>query len=484
MHPLPNMVYSPLNIVPKAGKPGQWRLIHDLAYPYNNQSINSCIPDTFSSVEFHYLDEVVQMAQDIGLSAWGACIDIKHAFQNLPIHYDDLHTLGFTWCGLHYINSSLPFGMASSCAIFEKVATALQWVVSHVMGSHLILHYLDDFPLLAPSKPQLIDFMNQFYTIMGHIGMPLASDKTLGPTQCLPYLGLELDFHCQVLLIPEEKQSKCSSLIEEVLLTYQSKKKTTVKKIQKVAGSLNFICQALPAGKPFLHSLYTLTKSSGCSIRKSGHHRCINKQTYLDLQMFHSFLASNVHLSIKSVPFLSCLAIDNDHIELLADATGAPDKGFGCAFWDQWVHGIWQHTNLFTPTFKPNIALLELYAITVMLEIWANQLAGKTITLHSDNLATVCILNKKKANIPTAMSLLRHLTITCLQFQIMVKAKHIPGVNNVKADLISRGRICKFLHQFPMPKRAPTPLPLSLWPPTWTRNQMSTSSPDPRATSS
>ena len=53
--PLPNMVYSLLNLVPKAGLEGEFRLIHDLAYPYNDESINRCVPEdtVFSEVSLH-----------------------------------------------------------------------------------------------------------------------------------------------------------------------------------------------------------------------------------------------------------------------------------------------------------------------------------------------------------------------------------------------------------------------------------------------
>ena len=43
--PLPNLVFLPINIVPKAGGSKKFRLIHDLAYPYKgDQSINANIP--------------------------------------------------------------------------------------------------------------------------------------------------------------------------------------------------------------------------------------------------------------------------------------------------------------------------------------------------------------------------------------------------------------------------------------------------------
>ena len=304
--------------------------------------------------------------------------------------------------------------------------------------------------------------------------MPVAPEKTLGPTQYLPYLGLALDFLHQLLAIPEEKREKCSALVKELLVTYENQKKTMVKKIQKVAGSLNFICQPLPVGTPFLHSLYSLTKTANSKKRRAGHYRKINKETYQDLQMFQGFLDENTHLSVKTVPFLSHLAIDNNQIHLFANAASAADKGFGCTFGNHWAYGIWSQTTLFQADFKPNIALLELYAITLALEIWADQIARITITLCSYNIAKVCILNRKKAKIPAAKSLLCHLTKTCLNFQIIVKADHIPGVSNVNADLLSRGCLQEFQSLNPQADSELTSLPALLWPPVWIQLEMTT----------
>ena len=164
---LPNMVFSLLNIVLKAGSPNHYRLLHDLAYPYGtDQSVNSCILEENSSVQYHYIDEVIDMGIEIGVSATAARVDAAFAFRNQPMHRDQLCYLGFTLNGKYYINSSLPFGAASSCKIFEKVATALQWIVTHETGNHLILHFLDDFPLLWKSFQDVQLFIGQFCSIM------------------------------------------------------------------------------------------------------------------------------------------------------------------------------------------------------------------------------------------------------------------------------------------------------------------------------
>ena len=114
--PCPNLVISPLHIVPKPlGSEDPWRFIHDLAHPYDHRSVSSCIPDSHSSVKYHTLDELLEMALVIGNETWGARVDIKHAFRNQPIHFDDLFALGFKLDGKYFLNSSVPFGAASSC---------------------------------------------------------------------------------------------------------------------------------------------------------------------------------------------------------------------------------------------------------------------------------------------------------------------------------------------------------------------------------
>ena len=64
--PLDDMVYLPINIVPK-GDTDKYHLIHDLAYPYDsNQSVNSCIPREWALVQYHYIDEVINIAVVLG----------------------------------------------------------------------------------------------------------------------------------------------------------------------------------------------------------------------------------------------------------------------------------------------------------------------------------------------------------------------------------------------------------------------------------
>ena len=465
------MVYSPINMVPKSN--GKMRFIHDLSYPWKGtQSVNSCIPESHCSVQYHYMDEVIEMGIALGKGIFAARVDVAFAFRNQPMHISQLRFLAFSLGNKVYINSSLPFGAGSSCFIWEKIAECLQWVVSNETGCYWISHFLDDFPLLHRTSMSLTKFVHEFYKIMEHIGMPVAVEKTLGPAQIIEYLGLLLDFLNQTIGIPEKKRIKCIELIDTLLRLKSEGRHPTVKMIQKVAGSLNFICQALPAGRPFLCSIYRLTRYPTGVRRASGHHRRISTEVEDDLKMFRSFLQESAAVSVKTVPFLNKLKVFDHSIQLFADAAGGKKLACACFFMGDWRQGFWSKTSLFDNGYKPNIALLELLAMVIAVDTWAPYLAGRAIILRSDNMATEAFINRMKADIPAAMMLLRHLTKICLHFQIFVKCKYIASKMNIDSDLLSRNKMSLFFHRNPASPRWKQPLPTSLWPPKWTISQM------------
>ena len=126
--PFENAVYSPINLFPKLNN--RHRLIHDLSYPFHsNQSVNSCIPEENSTVHYHQIDEVIELGLALGCDLWSARIDINFAFHNQPLSYVMLPYICFSLDGKTFINSSVPFGSSSSCALWEKIAGLPQYIV-------------------------------------------------------------------------------------------------------------------------------------------------------------------------------------------------------------------------------------------------------------------------------------------------------------------------------------------------------------------
>ena len=57
-----------------------------------------------------------------------------------------------------------------------------------------------------------------------------------------------------------------------------------------------------------------------------------------------------------------------------------------------------------------------------------------TDTFYTDNAASVDIINKATSRDVTVMIFVRRLVLACLKYNILFRARHVPGVKNVLAD--------------------------------------------------
>ncbi|CAH1798008.1 unnamed protein product, partial [Owenia fusiformis] len=85
----------------------------------------------------------------------------------------------------------------------------------------------------------------------------------------------------------------------------------------------------------------------------------------------------------------------------------------------------------------------------VAILMWGTCFANKSMTIRSDNEAVCHIINKGVTRDKKMMLLLRKMVIQCLEHNIFVKAKHIPGVENVAVDALSRNMFQSFLEVKP-----------------------------------
>ena len=95
----------------------------------------------------------------------------------------DFELLGFKFGNLYYYDKSLPMGASISCLLFETFATFLDYKTKMVSGADAILRYLDDFYFAAPKDSQKCSaVLDTFQRICATLGVPLAPEKTEGPT--------------------------------------------------------------------------------------------------------------------------------------------------------------------------------------------------------------------------------------------------------------------------------------------------------------
>ena len=441
---------SPLGLVPKK-EPGEYRMIHHLSYPKGN-SVNDFIDQDLCSVQYTKFDAVIQMVQQLGQGALLAKTDIKSAFRLLPVSKTDFQLLGFSFEGFYYFDKALPFGCSISCATFEMFANFIQWVIRSGSTVGKVEHYLDDFLFGgARDTDQCSVIMKNFFSLCEKFGIPLSDERTEGPTTVLVFLGLEIDSVLMQVRIPISKIHIMVTQIEEVL---GHKRSITLKELQSLLGSLNFMCRAIVPGRPFCRRLINAT----CGITSPHHHIKLSKGMRQDLKMWLCFFQDFNGISF----FNDEKWLSNWDFSLYTDSSAAKDKGFGIYFQGHWSCASWPQSWIEQGRLK-DITLLEYFPILVAIYIWGDQLTNRKVLFRCDNLAVIQVLNQQTTKASDLMVLVRALTLKCLKLNVVLRAEHIPGCYNVIADSLSRLQIARFRRLAPEADEHPVPIPSHLW---------------------
>ena len=223
--PFPVFRISPLGLVPKK-TPGEFRLIHHLSFP-RGSSLNDGISCEHTSVSYATVEDAIRLVKATDPGCFLAKTDIKNAFRILPIRPADYPLLGICWKGYFYYNRCMSMGCASSCRTFEIFSSAIEWIARHRLHITNILHLLDDFLIIAPSRQLCQQQLDLFLMLCNYLGIPMAPEKTMGPATTLAFAGIELDSIQREARLPPDKLAKSGQLISTFLL----RKKVTLHEI-------------------------------------------------------------------------------------------------------------------------------------------------------------------------------------------------------------------------------------------------------------
>ena len=99
----------------------------------------------------------------------------------------------------------MPMGHSRSCKTFETFSTAVEWIAQTKLSIPSIIHLLDDFLIIAPSHKLCSDQLNLVLDLCQYLGIPMAPEKTCGPSTVMAFTGIELDSEQQVAWLPQVK---------------------------------------------------------------------------------------------------------------------------------------------------------------------------------------------------------------------------------------------------------------------------------------
>ena len=422
------------------------RLIVDLSAPHNdpkNVSLNDLIDKSEFSLQYVTIDQAIKLVKRNGKGSWLCKTDISDAFKLLPIHPSLWPFHAIKWDNQYYFYTRLVFGSRSSPKIFDHLSQAICWIASNIFNIPNILHLLDDF-LTVDAPDTLADkTMALLSLIFNSLDIPIAPHKTIGPTNCLEYLGIMLDTKKMEARLPKEKVVR----ICEILHTFKHKKSCSKRELLSLLGHLNFASRVIRPGRSFVAYLINLSTT----VKELHHHVKLSQDVRLELDMWLKFLSGWNGVSF----FLDDDITTNADMHLFTDAT---DKSFGGIYHNQWFQGEFP-AELLKENDTMSMALFELYPIVVACVLWGKQWKKLRIVFHCDNMSTVQIINKGRSKGKTIMKLMRKLTWCSATFNFTIHAQHVPGSLNSVADAISRFQMDRFCRLAPSADHRPTSHP-------------------------
>ena len=108
-------------------------------------------------------------------------IDLKNAFRLIPVRREDWYLLGIHWQNKWYVNQCLSFSLRSSPALFNQLATAIQWILQQNYGVEHLIHYLDDtFTAGPPNSPACSHNMATINHLSTLLNTPTKPEKEEG----------------------------------------------------------------------------------------------------------------------------------------------------------------------------------------------------------------------------------------------------------------------------------------------------------------
>ncbi len=171
-----------------------------------------------------------------------------------------------------------------------------------------------------------------------------------------------------------------------------------------------------PQGRTFLRSLFSILSRT----LQPHHHMRLNRCTRGDLAWWNTFL--------QGWNGKSFFPGAKTTLEVTSDASGS--YGCGAIFGNTWFQA---------PSWEAiSITAKELVPIVIATAFWGSQWTKSRVHFFCDNMAVVALLKTLTSKDALIMHLLRCLAFYAAHYGLEIESYHIPGVQNVAADAISR----------------------------------------------
>lgn len=383
---------SPLHLVTKKGGTG-FRPCGD--YRFLN---HRTIPDSYPVRHIH------DFAHNIAGCKIFALIDLVKAYQQIPVHPDDVcKTAVATPFGLFEF-PYMPFGLRNAAQTFQRFMDGV------VRGLDFCFCYIDDVLVFSRNIEEHRSNLRTLLSRLAQYSVVINPAKCIFEASTLTFLGYKVS--AEGISPPEERV--------EALRSYP--KPATIKECRRFLGMYNFYRRHLPKTAELqapLHEALAGPKMKGSTpfpwtpAREA------------------AFNACKEHLASAT---LLTYPVDGAHLALFVDASLTSVGGA----MQQYVNDTWQPLAFFSKKLSQRQSTWpayhrELLAVYEGVRHFRHALEGQVFTIYTDHKPLIYVFTQKHDKMPPVQR--NHVTFIS---QYSTDIRHLSGVDNQVADAFSR----------------------------------------------
>jgi hypothetical protein len=359
--------------------------------------------------------------------------DVSAAYRRLPLHplwqIKQIATID----GVRHVDRNTTFGGRGSCRHYTSFMGLVLWIAIFVKSIDDLFGYIDDnfsfdeegkviwyepYQCYYPSK------QSKLLLLWDEIGLPHEKAKQeYGRT--LRIIGFVVDPNCMRVSMDDEDRSKLIEHVSHSVATAPGGTRRTLREFQQLAGWVNWSFNVFPLLKPALSNVYD--KISG---KTQSHAKIfVNKAVVLDLLWFVSHVQQS-----DGVYLFEDINWPTERADVIA-YSDASMSGLGFFFED--TYDGFQSRLPHDPP-KNTIFYFEALAVVSAIDAVTRRPNIPThLLILTDNSNTANIFHFLRAQ-PPYNDLLKFTVSLLLQHHISLRVMHLPGIDNVIANCLSR----------------------------------------------
>ncbi|CAM4558259.1 unnamed protein product [Leuciscus chuanchicus] len=330
--------------------------------------------------------------------------------------------LRFAFEGQTYQYTVLPFGLSLAPRTFTKCMDAA--LAPLRLRGMRVLNYLDYWLILAQSRSQLVEHRTILLDHLENLGITVNWAKSsLNPSQTISFLGIVLDSQSMTARLSPQRVLH----IQRAARSFRRDVFTPLRKFQRMLGLMASASSVLQLGLLRMRPLQFWLKArvprgawvSG-RLRLKVNQSCV---TALIPWLADGWYQSGVSLGTSS------------RVRMVS--TDASTSGWGALLEGRPFFGLWSEREKLQ-----HINCLEMLAVHNALTRFCPHIKDQHVVVRLDNTAVVSHINRQGGLKSTSLYRLAKRLLIWAQHNLRsLRAVHVPGLQNVGPDRLSRNKI-------------------------------------------